>query len=158
VDIKNSIQITSFLYSSEVKDMSQEPVGSVDDSDAALARNESLRSKLIAKVMPNDQPPGDLDSIKVVASLLNDSDRQILSAKKIKADAKVADKQAQAASIIALMLNDPAVRAIKPDADPATVIPAPALPDDLPLPTIVPGELDIGGQPLDYKSFTGDQP
>jgi len=124
-----------------------------DEHEVALRTNEQTRALLLGAIMKGGKAPDDLDSIKVAASLINDSDRQHLTRKKIKVDADNGNKAANAAVLIAQMLNDPNIRGIKPTDNPGDYVPK--LPDDLPLPEIVPGELDTNGSMLDYKTFTG---
>lgn len=87
---------------------------------------------------------------------LNDMDRAALTNKRIKADEKNGAVTAQAASVVASMLERMSSGSLRQNT-PTGVGPAPSLPDTVPAPTLVPGETEVGAAGMTYKSFITTQ-
>ena len=96
--------------------------------------------------------PNDLDTVKVLLTALKDMDGQTLSKKRIKLEEKVNDNQAQAAALIAKILGTTGRTNNTDDFIDADVI-IPSLPDSIPSPVLVPGEIDLIQKTLTYEEF-----
>lgn len=138
--------------------MVEEVIGSddvdVEDPESILKSNEDIRQKLI-KGITKDGIPSDNKDRRVLIEVLNSSDTTAIGRMRIKADVGIADTQAQAASIIANLLNDQNFRKIKPtQGSEDFVVSNGEVPDSVPVPKVIDGELSERPTIVDYETFT----
>lgn len=119
----------------------------VKTEDEVLDYTQIQREKIVNKLTANGVP-GDTKELMVLLSTLDGMDRSALAKKKLKNDAGLADKFGLASAAITELLTNMRneVRATSPASGEVEV----SLPDDLPPPNIVPGELDTTNPNLTY--------
>lgn len=122
-----------------------------DDGEEILSYVHEKRTQVISHLMAKGVP-NDLDTVKVLLTALKDMDGQTLSKKRIKLEEKVNDNQAQAAALIAKILGTTGRTNNTDDFIDADVI-IPSLPDSIPSPVLVPGEIDLIQKTLTYEEF-----
>jgi len=128
------------------------------DDDQALAFTQKARRKIVSKILEKGEIPEDKGEQIMLLQALDGMDRAALGNKRIKADEKASDALGDSSALIAQMLTQMAgnVKLAKSedivDVE-AKDITAPALPDTIPDPILVPGETTIGAPQLDYDSF-----
>lgn len=126
--------------------------------DEALAFTQNARKKIVKELMKSKVIPEDKGEQIMLMQALDGMDRASLGNKRIKADEKASDNLGDSAALIAQMLTQMSgnLKLMKTediiDVDFKDAA-APALPDHIPDPVLVPGETSIGAPQLDYDSF-----
>lgn len=122
----------------------------IKTEDEVLDYTQVQREKVINKLTANGVP-GDTKELLVMLSALDGMDRSALAKKKLKSDAGMADKFGIASAAITQLLTGMRgeIAAQVPVTDRSEV----KLPDNLPTPEIVPGELDSSSPNLTYSDI-----
>lgn len=128
----------------------------LDDADLAFTR--TARRKIVDELLTGKLEEKDPKILNVVLSALDGIDRTHLSLRRMDVDKGIADKNAEVASTIAAIYNDPSLQAIvnANNANSKKVAVIPELPDDLPEPTVVKGELDTLTSTVRYNEFAAN--
>ncbi len=107
----------------------------------------------LANDLTQQGAPKDKDSQCVLLATLDGLDRSALGRLKIKAEERANANNASAAALIAQVLNE--IGSTKIYEFQTTVIrEIPRLPDSIPKPDIVEGELETNPQQIDFETFT----
>lgn len=122
------------------------------DEQQLLYTQKIRRGYIDDAIKNNVLQTGERGDKALVLQTLNDMDRQALTNKRIKADETNGAATAQAANIVASMLERMGNNAMRETA-PITNTTSPSLPDSIPAPVLVPGETEVGAAPLTYKTF-----
>ncbi len=112
--------------------------------DLDLAYTRDIRRKIVDEQM---SASGEARDIKVVLQALDGIDRQALTKMKIKSDEGMNSAAAMAVGALATLFLDPRAKKMGEVIDIAAgaARTVPELPADLPMPEILPGEMDAGG-------------
>lgn len=124
------------------------------DEDQVLAYTQGKRRKIVEGVMKDNKIPQDRLEATLLIQALDGMDRAALTSKRIKADEKAADAMAGSAAVVANLLTS--MGKSKP-ADDIIDMPArevPLLGEDIPPPSLVPGETEVAPKQMDFDSFT----
>lgn len=122
----------------------------VDDDDIQYVQTK--RKKIVEDIIKDGKLPDDPKMIAIALHALDGIDRSALSRKKIKTDEKTGAGLANAAATIANLLQQVNASNFKnPDGVRTS---APTLGADVPAPTLVPGETEIGTFPVSTATFT----
>lgn len=145
---------------SQAADKSLEPPSDIELSTTSskedLAFTQGIRKSLLKsyKGIPEDK-----SDKTFMLGLLDGMDRQALAIERMKVDDGIADKQANAAATISSLI----AKGIIPDAQVPGSGAIPTLPEGLPEPVLVNGELDVNTganaaemQPLNYRTFIAE--
>lgn len=133
--------------------MSQDIVVSGDlTEDQVLARTRGVRLRIVSKLTETAAFPQDPDEAKLLIKALDGLDKQVLTTKRMKLDADIAAGQAASgkevvAALLSKLSHAPGMSAS------ITIIEAPVLGAEIPVPEILPGEMDIGTKQLNFESF-----
>lgn len=121
-----------------------------EDQILALTHNVRLQilDKMTAKGLPED--PADR---KVIVSVLKDMDAAAMGRKRIKVEEKQNNDQSAAAALIAMMMNGSAGRNPFKLDQPMANREAPLLPDTIPEPETVEGEMATTATNTNYDDF-----
>lgn len=128
----------------------------IEDSNYAqeeqdLNRTRQVRSDIINEFTKDGVKVTDLESTKVLLTVLNDSDKSSLGRMKIKSEDKNNATNSNTASIIASFLTKVSAGAGFNGTSTASI---PELPADIPAPVILPGETDIGVRNTNFDEFS----
>lgn len=126
------------------------------DEQQLLYTQKIRRGYIDEAVRGNVLQTGERGDKALVLQALNDMDRQALTNKRIKADETNGAATAQAANIVASMLERMGSSAMR-EPVPVVGVVSPSLPDSIPAPVLVPGETEVGAAPLTYKTFMSAQ-
>jgi hypothetical protein len=129
--------------------MSNELVN-IEDSDLEFTR--AKRKELVAAITEKGMPTETKDRLTLLAAL-DGMDKAALSKKKIKSDEGVSDKNVQAIETITKLFADARLKNMSKVVG-SLEASIPVLREDLPLPVLVPGELDEQSDSEDYEAFT----
>lgn len=124
---------------------------SAEDQDLDYTRE--LRRTFVNELVQEGQVIKDPDKFTMFKELLNGLDKAALGRKKIRSDEKIADKEAEAAAMIATLLNRPDIKTFG-IIDGATREMLPMLPETDFEVVILPGEMDISPIMEDFHTFT----
>lgn len=126
----------------------------MEEVDLEYTRN--LRKQLVSEIMtPEGKMPTETKDRMTLLSALDSIDRAALTKMRIKSDEGMNNTKAQAAEALMLMFMDPRMKS-KPEVielGAESVREVPKLPSDLPMPTLVPGELDQSSGNENYNTF-----
>lgn len=116
-----------------------------------LNRTRQVRSEIITEMTKEGIKVDDPEKLRLLLTVLTDSDRSSLSRMKIKSEDKNNANNANSAAVIAKFLmsvssNKQNTGDIRRE--------APMLPDTVPKPDVLPGETDIGVRNTTYEEFT----
>lgn len=120
-----------------------------------LNYTKTIRKSIVGSLMKDNKVPEDTETVKVLLTTLTDLDKAAISKMKIKSDDEGNKNNNSSASLIANILSkiEPA-RIIAQNTD-INRLP-PSLSNDIPRPTILPGELDIGISNTNYETFSSE--
>lgn len=125
-------------------------VKTVDEQELDYTKN--LRKKIAEEILKKEVKDLEPKDLNVVLAALDGIDRQALTKMRIKSDEGVSSSQAEIAQAIVTAYMDPRMkRAARMRSE--TPQPIPELPDDLPVPKIMEGEMDSNVSRDDYASF-----
>jgi len=118
-----------------------------------LDYTRKIRRKIIDEQM--DAKSVEARDYKLVLAALDGLDRQALTKMRIKSDEGMSNAKAQAAAALAELFMNPNLKKAGEVLDLGQDSPRiiPELPLDLPVPSVVDGELDSGGAAENYNSF-----
>ena len=126
----------------------------LSQEDLDLEYTKAHRVKIIEALSADSKNVlADPKMANVYLSALADMDKVALGKKRIKSDDKKNDNAAQAAAMLAILLNDSNIRNAGRGTLPVVERVIPQLPDDHPTPKVIPGELDLHPSPLNFKTF-----
>lgn len=120
------------------------------DDDSVVEFTQTTRKTILNSLIANGIP-NDPEVLKLVANTLDSMDRTALAKKKIKSDEGIADKTGMAHVTITHMLKNMR-NEISQSTEPINRENEVLIPDNLPIPKIVPGELDTMDPHLNYDS------
>lgn len=116
-----------------------------------LNKTRQVRSDIITALTAKGIPE-DLDTLRLLTTVLVDSDRTSLGRMKIKSEDKNSANNAGVASVMAGFLMKVNAGQIAFNGSNSNMVPL--LPDTIPAPDILPGETDIGVHNTDFDSFS----
>lgn len=133
--------------------MSQETINSAEmTEDQVLLYTRSKRMELANKLTEKGVPT-EKETASVLLQTLDGLDRSSLTRLRIKADEQANKNNGQSAAIIAEVLNR--IGSSRPyEMNGVCRREIPQLPNDIPSPEVVEGELDTNPIQMDYDSFT----
>lgn len=134
------------MANEETPDLTQE------EQDIEFVRGK--RKLIVSKLMSNDKIPEDRTEASILLAALDGLDRSAISRKRIASD----NKNAQANGAVAKMISDMLMQVN--NNRPVTIDEnreIPVLGNDVPLPTILPGELDIGTRTISYSAIISSE-
>lgn len=118
----------------------------------------SLRRQLITQITKGNKMPEDKDTQMVLLKTIEGIESVALGRKRIKVDEKAgAANQAAAAIVMAQILRNPAARGVF-SGQSSQDREIPMLDINYPLPTLVPGELDVGTPTQSFDAFMANNP
>lgn len=126
------------------------------NDDAQLEFTQQLRRQLIAQYMVNNKFPEDPKEASILLSAMKDFDKVTLTLRRLDVDTGIADADRQALTQfhrIVDMLGSKDPHRLSDEAAPADVAPPAFDPNDIPSVSLVPGELDVGPEPLGYDEI-----
>lgn len=117
-----------------------------------LNRTRQVRSDIITEMTKEGLKVDDNERLKLLLTVLTDTDRSALSRMKIKSEDKNGAANASTAAVIANFLA-------KVDVNNARLAQpysgeAPSLPDSVPAPVVLPGETEVGVRNTDFDAFS----
>ena len=121
------------------------------NDDDVLSYVHNKRASIVESLTASGVPT-DLDTVKVLLTALKDMDYTALSKKKIKAEERNSDLQSQSAALIAKILLTSSNKVNVSNIHIVT----PTLPNTIPPPILVEGELDIIPCEMTYDGFIND--
>jgi hypothetical protein len=124
-------------------------VVAAEDADLELAR-QKRRDVVVALQNEQGEPPEDPRLLALYLANLDGLERQALGRKRLKTDESIANKQSEAAALLADMLKDPRVSRIGVGQRDE----APVLEHDVAPTRILPGELAVSNAGDNYEAFT----
>jgi hypothetical protein len=124
----------------------------ISAEDLDLDYTRALRRTFVDKLVAEGKVTDDPDKFTMFKELLNGLDKAALGRKKIKSDEKIADKEAEAAAMIATLLNRPDIKTFG-IIDGVTREVIPMLPEPEFEIEILPGEMDISPVLEDFHTF-----
>lgn len=124
----------------------------ITQEEQDLNRTRQVRSDIITEMTKEGIKVDDPEKVKLLLTVLTDTDRSALSRMKMKSDDKANAANAGAASIIADFLNKVSVGNGGFNGMSSGQIPS--LPDSVPVPNLVPGETDIGVANTNFDTFS----
>lgn len=135
----------------------------IEGEDNVLTYTQKKRQQLVTQLMgENGEKLQNLEKgdKMVVLAALDGMDRAALGRKRLKTDEKIGASQAQAAAIIAQVLQAPGAMhaGMVIDGQIQQARPVPQLPTSLPEPEVVPGEMDSDAAQMDFDTFMAQSP
>jgi hypothetical protein len=129
--------------------MSDQVITELENEDSILSFTHSKR-KFIIESLLSEGIPKETEDTKLLLSALKDMDMQALGRKRIKVDEKINDSNEKAASIISKLLTE-----ISDIGTPVGMYhnEIPKLPDSIPEPVLVLGEIEIDAEQQTYEKF-----
>lgn len=124
----------------------------ITQEEQDLNRTRQVRSDIITEMTKEGIKVDDPEKVKLLLTVLTDTDRSALSRMKLKSDDKNNANNAGAAAVIAEFLNKVTVNNGGFNGMSAGQIPT--LPDTVPVPKLAPGETDIGVTNTNFESFS----
>jgi len=121
-----------------------------DDDDRRLELTQRIREKYLLEMDAEEGRPGSTGDKVLLVQLLDGMDKSVLNKTKIRIESESAKDQVETSRLIAEVLLKHKVES-KPREN------IPELPDDLPDPMVVSGELEQGISDLDYEKFMSEQ-
>lgn len=119
------------------------------EDQARLEFTINTRRRIIRELYPDDgKIPHDRADKELLISALDGMDRTVLGRSKLKLDAANSKQQEQTSKLISEILLSVTSKPTSPPRNSA-----PALPNTVPEPKLVPGEADIGMIDLNYDDF-----
>lgn len=126
------------------------------EEELDLEYSRAKRKKIINLLMPDDKLPEDPKLVTALLKALGDLDKPALVKIRIKADEGMSNQAAVAAAALASVFMNPKSK-VSPmevlDLDDGEIRSIPQLPNDLPVPELVPGELEIHAPQETYNTF-----
>lgn len=134
--------------------MSQEASAAMSE-DQVLAYTQGKRKFIVDEIMKDNKVPQDKGEATLLIQALDGLDRAALTQKRIKADEQAAAGMAGAAGLVAKLLTQAGSRKNIDvlDVDAREVV-VPELGNEVPAPSLVPGETEVAPKQMDYDSFT----
>ncbi len=120
----------------------------MEDDDVNLIRyTQGIRKSAITSLMADGKLPGDTEQANLVIKLLDGMDRTTLGKARISTDEAANQQAAQANELITRMFLEKAKRNAMP------VLENPAVPADVVVIDVVPGEMELSKQEDSYEAF-----
>lgn len=129
--------------------MSEENTDSNLEDTSSLNYTLDVRKNIIKEMVKDGKYPQDTGGRMFLISLLDGSDRTVLSRAKLKVDKDNSKSNQETAQQVALLLNSITTKRK------GVEIKHPSLPADLPPATLVPGETDVGVADMSYNKMFG---
>lgn len=129
----------------------------VEDQDLDFTR--SKRRQIVTALCKDDKVPTDPEQLNLLLKTLDGIDKPALVKLRIKADEGISNNAAVAAAALAQVFMNPNSKR-KPEVIELGVVDEskiPELPNDLPVPQVLPGELDVNPAQETYDSFMARQ-
>ena len=135
--------------------MSTEEEVALVSEDKILAFTHAKRMFIVEQMLASGKLPEDPAEKKVLLNALDGMDKAALGRKRIKVEEKTNTSMAQAAALIAHVLNAPGVNQAYKASAPVQRE-APTLPSDVPPPVLVEGETSVVQNSRNYETFMAD--
>ena len=123
------------------------------DEDQVLVYTQSLRKKVINKLMSDGKVPGDIRELDLLKGVLSDMDRTALTSKRIKSDDDNNKANGGGAALIAKLLQSFKTSDIVNTDEVSGNFKSPTVDDSVSLPSLTPGELHQGTATGTFDDF-----
>lgn len=128
------------------------PLSSMGD-DEVLAFTRSVRVKVVEQLFTGGGVSGENSDRNLLVNMLNGLDSQAINSKRIIAEKDVADTSASVIAALISQIDKKSIFTGAPGGEVTDVEFRACIPNDIPNPATVPGEMDVVTGQMDYATF-----